>query len=352
MSVMRPFTIALSGALLAFATSQALSQQTSPNPADQGKAKSQPELPKPATPEFNVAPPPADDNDFKLSSEVEVVLLDVSVKDANGGFVSGLNKGSFKIFENRIEQPISLFSAQDAPVTVGLVVDNSGSVRPKKPEIVTAALTFVTQSNQRDEMFIVNFNDRVFKGLPENVPFTGESKVLRQALLTTQPQGRTALNDAIKIALEHLEQGRLDKKTLVVISDGGDNASNTTKNEILRLVESSQATIYTVGIFNPDDKDKNPGFLRELARITGGEAFIPENTSHLVGICEKIAHDIRSRYSIGYSPSNRNHDGKIRRLRVVATGENGRKLDVRSRTHYYAKISQLPPEQSSKKDTR
>ncbi|HYO79871.1 MAG TPA: VWA domain-containing protein [Bryobacteraceae bacterium] len=281
-------------------------------------------------------PPEEDPNDFKVSSEVELVLLDVAVKDKKGGFVAGLPKTSFKVFENKVEQPITVFAAQDVPVTVGLVVDNSGSVRPKKAEIVTAALTFVTQSNPKDELFLVNFNDRVYFGLPDDKPFTDDRAELRQALLTSQPRGRTSLYDAIRDALKHLEKGRLDKKTLVVISDGGDNASETKRDEIMKLAEESLATIYTVGIFNPEDKDKNPGFLKDLASLTGGEAFMPENISHLVGVCEKIARDIRNRYTLGFVPNTSSLDGKRRRLRVLATGDNGRTFEARTRSHYVA----------------
>jgi len=281
-------------------------------------------------------PPETDPNDFRVRSEVDLVLLDVSVKDAKGGFVSGLKKENFKIFENKVQQPITVFAAQDVPVTVGLIVDNSGSVRPKKPEIVTAALTFVTQSNPKDEVFIVNFNDKATLAMPEGMEFTDNRTILRQALLTNPAQGRTALYDALKIGLEHLELGRLDKKTLVLIADGGDNMSQTTHDELMMMAERSLATIYTVGIYNPDDKDKNPGFLKSLANLTGGEYYEPENINHLVGICEKIAHDIRNRYSLGFAPDQSNLDGKKRRLKVEALGEDGRKLDARSRTHYIA----------------
>lgn len=281
-----------------------------------------------------IPPPPPDPNDFRVKSEVELVLLDVSVKDREGGFVSGLSKENFQVFDNKVEQPIRVFAAQDAPVTVGLVVDNSGSVGPKKPEIVTAALTFVTQSNPKDEVFIVNFNDRVSLGLPPETAFTDNRQLLRQALLMNPAQGRTSLYDALKLALEHLDKGRLDKKTLVLVSDGGDNASETTRDEIMKLAERSLATIYTIGIFNPEDKDKNPGFLKALARLTGGEAFIPENSNHLVGICEKIAHDIRNRYTVGFSPTAGPEETKAHPVRVTATDGNARKLDVRTRTHY------------------
>jgi VWFA-related protein len=215
-------------------------------------------------------------------------------------------------------------------------VDNSGSVRPKKAEIVTAALTFVTQSNPKDEMFVVNFNDRVLMGLPDEMQFTDNRNLLRQALLTNPAQGRTALYDGLKTALGHLDKGRLDKKTLVLISDGGDNMSQTTKDEIFKLAEQSLATIYTVGIFNPDDKDKNPGFLKDLAELTGGEAYMPENINHLVGVCEKVARDIRNRYTLGFAPDRSSFDGKKRKIKIEALAEDGRKYEARSRTHYIA----------------
>jgi Ca-activated chloride channel family protein len=281
-------------------------------------------------------PPPPDGSEFRVQSEVDLVLLDVSVKDSQGGFVSGLQKDNFRIFEDKQEQPVSVFGAQDAPVTVGLVVDNSGSIRPVKPEIVTAALTFVTQSNPQDETFIVNFNDQVQMGLPDDIPFSSDPQVLRQALLSNPAQGRTAFYDGLKRALEHIEKGRLDKKTLVVIGDGGDNMSETTKDELTAMAERSPVTIYTIGVYNSRDKGKDPGFLKKLAHITGGEYYHPENTSELVGVSEKVAHDIRNRYTVGFAPDVSTFDGSKRKLRIHVTGEDGRKLEARTRTHYIA----------------
>ncbi len=281
-------------------------------------------------------PPPPDPNGFRVSSDVELVLLDVSVKDADGGFVSNLKQSDFRVYEDKVEQHIKTFAAQDVPVTVGLIVDNSGSVRPKKAEIITAALTFIKNSNPHDEVFIVNFNDRVSFGLPDGTPFSSDRTLLRNALLSNPAQGRTALYDALDLGLRHLQKGRLAKKTLVLISDGGDNMSEMTRDEFMEEAETSLVTIYTVGIFDSNDHDKNPGFLRRLARLTGGEAFIPQNVENLVGICDKIAHDIRSRYSIGFAPGNPSLDGKIRRLKVTATSPEGKKYEVRTRTHYVA----------------
>jgi VWFA-related protein len=283
---------------------------------------------------IKVPPPPPDPNAFRVSSDVDLVLLDVSVKDSDGGFVSGLKQSDFKVYENKVEQKLTVFAAQDAPVTVGLIVDNSGSVRPKKPEIVTAALTLVKNSNPQDEIFVVNFNDRVTMGLPEAVPFSGDPAVLRQALLSNPARGRTALYDALKVGFDHLETGHLDKKTLVLISDGGDNSSELNRDQIIQRAEASLATVYTVGIWDSNDKDKNPGFLRELSKITGGESFIPQNLNHLVGVCEKVAHDIRNRYTIGFAPANLDSDGKPRKLKVTATSPEGKKYDVRTRTQY------------------
>ncbi|MBI1896629.1 MAG: VWA domain-containing protein [Acidobacteria bacterium] len=284
-------------------------------------------------------PPPIDPNDFMVSSELDIVLLDVSVKDSRGGWASGLSKDNFRVFENERPQEISIFAAQDIPVTVGMVVDNSGSVRPKRPHIVTAALALVEQSHPQDEFFIVNFNDRIRMGLPRGIDFTDDASRLRNGLLANPVQGRTALYDAIKVALAHLDKGRRDKKTLVVISDGGDNASECSEQELLELIRTSPATIYTVGIFNPHDKDKNPGLLKRIAGLSGGEAFMPGEIAELVGICEKIAQDIRNRYTVGYTPSDRNFDGKVRKIRVAAAAPDRGKLQVKTRTQYLA----VPP---------
>jgi len=282
------------------------------------------------------ATPTEQPKEFQISSHSDLVLLDVSVKDPAGGFVTGLTKDQFKVFDNGKETPITVFEAGDIPVTVGLVVDNSGSMRNKKPEVVTAALTFVTESNPKDEMFVVNFNDRVSFGLPPEMPFTDEREVLRQALLSNRVEGRTALNDAMKLALAHLEKGVQAKKTLVLISDGGDNASEMSGSELYHRAEESRATIYSVGVYDADDRDKNPGFLKKISTLTGGECFLPDKLTELVGVCRKIAKDIRNRYSIGFVPSDTGLTGGVRKLKVVASAPDRGKLIVRTRTHYVA----------------
>jgi Ca-activated chloride channel family protein len=323
--------------------SQTPAQSSPTEPATQtpksAPPESQPQAPPDVKQEFPLSAnisTPIDPNAFRLMSNVDVVLLDVSVKDTRGGFASGLTKEQFHVFDNGKEQDIQYFEAGDIPVTLGLVVDNSGSMRPKRPDVVTAALAFVQASNPKDEMFVVNFNDRVRLGLPPGLPFTDDRVKLRDALLSNPVQGRTAMNDAIKVALDQLQKGRQQKKTLIVISDGGDNASELTTPALYRLVEESRVTIYTIGIYDPEDKDKNPGVLRKLSALTGGEAFMPEHLTDLVGVCTRIAKDIRNRYALGYRPSEVQADAKPHSIRVTAAAPDRGKLVVKTRTHYIA----------------
>jgi VWFA-related protein len=280
--------------------------------------------------------PPAESDaagDFTIRTTSSLVLLDVSVTNQSGAAVSGLESHNFKVYEDGKLQTISEFANADVPVTVGIVIDQSSSMLPKRPEVVTAALGFIHESNPKDEMFVVNFNDKVRFGLPPEVPFSDDPVQLRSALWAGQPGGRTALYDGIADALYHLRLGQRDKKTLVVISDGGDNASRKQNlADLTRDVLLSRATIYTVGIFDEDDPDKNPGVLLRLARTTGGAAFFPKQLSEVIPICRKIAKDIRERYTIGYIPSVR---GKLQRsIRVVAEAPQLGKLNVRTRTSY------------------
>jgi Ca-activated chloride channel homolog len=282
------------------------------------------------SPAFSQAP----SGEFKISTDVELVLLDVSVKQAKGGYVSGLTKDNFQIYENGALQKITEFASADIPVTVGLVFDASGSMQPKRPEVITAGLVFIGASNPQDQIFVVNFNDRVLSGLPEDVPFTDDIHLLRSALWKNMPQGKTALYDAVAFALHHLESGRRDKKTLVVVSDGGDNVSTHRLKELIQLIQESRATIYSVGIFDADDPDSNPHVLEGMARMSGGESFFPKALAEVIPICRQIAKDIRNRYTIGYTPVHGSDRAALRKIRVVATAPDRGKLLVRTRTSY------------------
>ena len=283
--------------------------------------------------------------DFVIRSDVRLVLLDVDVKDRHGNSVSGLEKSNFRVIENGKDQPITIFAHEDLPVTVGILVDESSSMRPKRAQVLAAAETFVEASNPRDEVFVLNFNDTVTRGLPSGVPFSGDLGQLRSALARGIPRGRTSLHDAIIDGLEQLESGRRDKKALVVISDGGDTASRHTRAEMLKRVERSAATIYSIGVYDADDPDRDPRMLREIARISGGDAFFPETPEQTVPICRRIAQDIRSRYTIGYIPPASGSPDSPRQARVRVSSPQRGKLTARTRSTY--RYDQL--ETSSKK---
>jgi Ca-activated chloride channel homolog len=270
---------------------------------------------------------------YTISDNVDLVLLDVSVKNPHGGFVSGLEKSNFKVFEDGHARTITHFASVDTPVTVGLVMDDSGSMRNKRPEVVMAGLAFAKSSNPQDEFFVVNFNNSVVRGLPPHVPFTDDLQILRAGLYYGEPVGQTALYDAIAYALKHLDQGHRDKRTLIVVSDGGDNVSQLSLSQLMAQVVASRATIYTVGLFDQENPELNPGVLRKLAGVSGGEYFQPASLDQVLPVFEKISKDIRNRYTVGYIPDETGDQRAVRSVKVSAQ-EAGRKLSVKTRTNY------------------
>lgn len=276
----------------------------------------------------------ANDKPFTLTAHAELVLLDVSVKEAKGGYVSNLKKENFQVYENGKLQAISQFSREDTPITVGLVIDDSRSMRPKRAEVINSALAFIDASNPGDEMFVTHFNDHVRRGLPPETPFSSNVDVLRNALWNSPAEGMTSLYDGILDALRQLESGRQDKKSLVVITDGGDNASRHGFNDVLEAVRSTRATLYMVGIFDALDPDRNPGLLRHLASISGGVAYLPQDLSELPAICRGIAKDIRNRYSIGYVPVRVDEKASLRTIKVSVIGAGPGRHVIHARTSY------------------
>jgi VWFA-related protein len=257
----------------------------------------------------------------------------VSVKNTHGGYVTGLEKSNFHILEDGRARQITHFTHVDTPVTVGLVVDNSGSMSRKRGEVILAGLAFAKESNSQDEFFVVNFNNSVVRGLPPSMPFTDDLQHLRSALYYGVPVGQTALYDAIAYALKHLERGHRDKRTLIVVSDGGDNVSKISLTELMPLIEASRATIYTVGLFDPEDRDLNPGVLRKFASVSGGEYFQPGQLSEVIPVFQEISKDIRNRYSIGYVPDEATDKRQIRSVKVTAQ-DRGQRFVVKTRTTY------------------
>jgi VWFA-related protein len=246
------------------------------------------------------------------------------------------------VFDNGRRVPVELFSNEDTPVTIGLLIDASSSMRPKIGEVIAASLRFARLSNPQDELFAIRFNDDVQDVMPIP-PFllAGDLANLEQAVTSIRPDGRTALYDGLMDGLDHLAAGTRARKVLVVISDGGDNASTATLDAVLARARASNAAIYTIGIFDPDDMDRNPGVLKSLANTTGGERFLPRSAGELLSACERIAREIRGGYTIGYVPPAR--DGAYHRIKVEIEPSPSRKLNVRTRPGYFAAGSAAHP---------
>lgn len=273
---------------------------------------------------------------FRISVDVPLVVLHASVTDRQGSLVGNLAEPDFQVYENGVPQRIQLFKNEDIPVAVGLVVDHSTSMAPKLAEVTAAARAFVRSSNRDDEMFVVNFNEIASLGLPPSIRFTDSTVELENAISGESARGQTALYDAIAKALEHLQTASWDKKVVIVVSDGGDNASRRKLDQVMKLAEESSAVFYTVGVFDPDDPDKNPDVLSRLARATGGEAFLPRQRDEIEANCQRIARDIRHQYVIGYTPNSPAADGSYRGIRVLARTKGQGRLSVRTRTGYIA----------------
>jgi len=274
-----------------------------------------------------------DSPNYTIRTTSRLVLLDVSVKDPRGAFIQGLTQDDFKVYENGKQQQITQFANADIPVTVGILVDESGSMRPKRWDVLAAAFEFIKGSNPQDEVFVINFNEKARHGLPDTVLFSDNIDVLRMALWRGIPEGRTALYDAIEMGLHQSDMGRRDKKTLLVISDGGDNVSTHKLSDVMHDVLNSLVTIYTVGIFDEDDPEANPAVLKQLAQVSGGAAYFPKKLDEIIPICRLIAKDVRTRYTIGYIPELNNGKPE-RQIKVEAKSATGQKLIVRTRTRY------------------
>jgi Ca-activated chloride channel homolog len=285
---------------------------------------------------------PAQEPSFKTGSS-ELVVLPVIVTDKQGRYISDLERERFTVFDNGRSVPIEIFSNEDTPLTIGLIIDASGSMRSKLGEVMTAALAFARSSNPEDELFVVRFNDDVQHVIRDRPFLLAEDLgALNVALRTMRPDGRTALYDALVEGIEHLGHGSRARKVLVVVSDGGDNASQATLDDVLDRARGSNAAIYTLGIFDPEDLDRNPGVLKSLARATGGERFLPRSAGDMLQACERIAREIRSGYTIGYVPPDR--DGSYHRVRVVVQPSPSQKMTVRTRPGYFAAGRAAPPD--------
>lgn len=268
------------------------------------------------------------------SASSELVVLPVVVTDKHGQLISDLDRNRFTVFDNGRRMPVELFTNEDTPVTVGLIIDTSSSMRAKLGEVIAATLRFASSSHPQDELFVIRFNDDARHAVQDRrFLLASDRSALESAMTSLVPEGRTALYDALIAGLDHLDEGTRARKILIVISDGGDNASRANLERVLARARASNATIYTIGLFSDDDPDKNPRVLKALAQTTGGERFLPRSAGPLIGACERIAREIRSGYTIGYTPPDR--DGAYHRLRVLVEAPD-RKLNIRTRPGYFA----------------
>jgi Ca-activated chloride channel family protein len=289
-----------------------------------------------AAPQTRSSPESQAPQPYRMSVDVNLVVLDATVRDQKGRPASDLTERDFEVYEDGVRQSIRLFRHDDIPVTVGLVVDHSGSMREKLTNVIAAARTFVASSSSQDQMFVVNFNEKVTLGLPPAIPLTNRPDELAKAISNTPAAGMTALYDAVVEGRKGLRAGGPDKKVLIVISDGADNASTNKLDDVLKMAAQSNVLVYTIGIFEAEDPDRNPDVLRRLAGGTGGEAFFPRELPEVVAICERIARDIRNQYTIGYFSSNAERTNAYRTIHVVAHPTGKGKLIVRTRPGYIA----------------
>ncbi len=282
--------------------------------------------------------PPQKRDEYTIRKDVQLVVLHATVVDERGRFVPGLLQEHFRVYEDKVEQKLSLFRREDIPVTVGLVIDNSGSMRDKRDKVNAAALTFVKTSNPEDEVFVVNFNDDFYLDLDKD--FTNDTGELTEALERIDSRGSTALYDAVIGSLDHLKKGHRDKKVLLVVTDGEDNASRKSLEIAMKEAQQSEAVIYGIGILGKDNDrsaKKARRALSALTQATGGLSFFPEGLEDVEAICTQIAHDIRNQYTLGYYPTNGVRDGRFRAVQVDIRGPRrlGR-LSARTRSGYFA----------------
>jgi len=278
----------------------------------------------------------------QFRSDTRLVVLHASVTDHKGKLVTNLAEKSFRVFENGAPQQVKIFRREDVPVSLGIVIDDSGSMSTKRGRVEAAALEMVRNSNPQDEVFIVNFNDDAFL----DVPFTNDMKKLEQGLARIDSRGGTAMRDAIGMSLDYSRKdAKRDKKVLLVITDGNDNASNISLEKIVARANQSDVLIYAIGLFTEEEKReaaKARRALRELTGETGGLAFYPKEISEVQALAVEVAKDIRSQYTIAYTPSVQALDGSYRQIKVTVDAPG--KPVVRTRSGYYA----TPDSQNSK----
>jgi Ca-activated chloride channel homolog len=283
-----------------------------------------------------IAPLGATQDPPVFKSRSDIVQIHVNVFDGDSDAVTGLTRDNFLVFEDGRNQQITFFSSEDVPVAVGLVVDNSSSMIAKGALVTGGGMAFAESSHPEDELFVLSFNEHVRHALPASQPFTSSRPLVRATLAGLKAGGKTALYDAVIAALDHVETATHQKHVIVVLSDGDDNASRHTREEMYDRAAKSDAIIYTVATSDPrHGSGGEPGVLRKLAQIGGGTAYFPRSREQAVSVFMEMAENIRRGYSIGYTPMNTTRDGRFRRIKLMVRA-NGRSLTARYRDGYTA----------------
>lgn len=268
-------------------------------------------------------------------TDTRLVVLPVTVVDKSGHLITNLPESAFQVYENGVRQQIKIFKQEDVPVSMGLIIDNSGSMRDKREKVKDASLTLVKESNPDDEVFVVNFNDDAYLDTKD---FTNDLKELEEALSKIDARGGTAMRDAIRMSIDHLkEKAKRDKRVLVVVTDGNDNASMINLENLVKASQQSEVLIYAIGLLSEEEgreAKRAERALKALAQATGGDCYFPKKLEEVEAIAKQVAHDVRNQYTIAYSPSNQALDGTFRQIKVQATGPN--RPTVRTRSGYYA----------------
>ena len=275
---------------------------------------------------------------FVFKAEVQEVVLHATVVDDKQRMITNLDKNAFTVFENGKQQNITSFRHEDIPIALGIVIDNSGSMREKRDRVNRAALNLVRASNPQDQVFIVNFNDEYYL----DQDYTSNVNKLREALEKVESRGGTALYDALVASADHLKKSaKLQKKALLVVTDGEDNASRESlETAVRRLQEENGPTVYAIGILGDEKQRRARRALQTIAERTGGIAFLPKNADEVDEISRTVAHDIRNQYTIGYKPTTPKSAGGYRTIHVDARAHGYNKLTVRTRSGYYASQEQ------------
>ena len=283
----------------------------------------------------------------KFALSVNLVQLPVNVTDARGTSITGLKPDNFRVFEDGQLQKVTVFDEGNTPVTVGLVVDHSRSMRPKLRDVVAAVYTFAHSSNPQDEMFVVDFNDDVTIELMHGKAFSSDPKDLEEALNAVTARGRTVLYDAVSEGLNHLQYAHTTKKALIIISDGGDNASHLKYSQVLAQARQSQALIYAIALVGSEEAEENPALLRRLCKDTGGIAYFPGEGESAASVSARIARDLREQYTLGYVPLNVQGAVAFRKIEVKVTAPGHGRLHVRTRQGYSPAAEKQPTAQAA-----